>query len=73
MESDDLAGAAALRWPVMPHAGDSAAAAVGALYQSHAVALIRLAYLMLGDRPSAEDAVQDAFCPWTPQTSTAAW
>ncbi len=56
MESDDLAGAAALRWPVMPHAGDSAAAAVGALYQSHAVALIRLAYLMLGDRPSAEDA-----------------
>jgi DNA-directed RNA polymerase specialized sigma24 family protein len=26
------------------------------------VGLIRLAYLMLGDRPSAEDAVQDAFC-----------
>ena len=38
MESDDLAGAAALHWPVMSHAGDSAAAAVGALYQSHAVA-----------------------------------
>ena len=29
---------------------------------SHAVSLIRLAYLMLGDRAAAEDAVQDAFC-----------
>ena len=76
MESDDLGGAAALRWPdpgrpdpgrpdpqgAQPQAGDSAAAAVGALYQSHAMGLIRLAYLMLGDRPGAEDAVQDAFC-----------
>jgi RNA polymerase sigma-70 factor (sigma-E family) len=33
-----------------------------ALYQHHAVGLIRLAYLMLGDRAGAEDAVQDAFC-----------
>ena len=77
MESDDPGGAAALRWtdpgwtdsgstdsgwPDPQHAGDSAEAAVGALYQSHAVGLIRLAYLILGDRPSAEDAVQDAFC-----------
>ena len=35
--------------------------AVAALYQSHALALIRLAYLMLGDRHAAEDVVQDAF------------
>jgi RNA polymerase sigma-70 factor (sigma-E family) len=71
MESDDPASAAALRWTdsgwpdthnTAARADDSAAAAVGALYQSHAVGLIRLAYLMLGDRPSAEDAVQDAFC-----------
>jgi RNA polymerase sigma-70 factor (sigma-E family) len=70
MESDDPASAAALRWTdsgwpdthnTVARADDSAAA-VGALYQSHAVGLIRLAYLMLGDRPSAEDAVQDAFC-----------
>jgi RNA polymerase sigma-70 factor (sigma-E family) len=71
MESDDPGSAAALRWTdsgwpdthtTVARANDSAAAAVGALYQSHAVGLIRLAYLMLGDRPSAEDAVQDAFC-----------
>jgi RNA polymerase sigma-70 factor (sigma-E family) len=41
---------------------DSAGTAVGALYQAHAVSLIRLAYIMLGDRPAAEDVVQDAFC-----------
>jgi RNA polymerase sigma-70 factor (sigma-E family) len=36
--------------------------AVGALYQASALGLIRLAYIMLGDRPSAEDVVQEAFC-----------
>jgi DNA-directed RNA polymerase specialized sigma24 family protein len=35
---------------------------VGALYQATAVGLIRLAYVILGDRQSAEDVVQDAFC-----------
>jgi hypothetical protein len=40
----------------------SAAQAVTALYEGHALALIRLAYLMLGDRHAAEDVVQDAFC-----------
>jgi RNA polymerase sigma-70 factor (sigma-E family) len=35
---------------------------VGALYRAQAVGLIRLAYLMLGDRAAAEDVVQDAFC-----------
>ena len=32
-----------------------------ALYQAHATGLVRLAMLMLGDQPSAEDVVQDAF------------
>jgi RNA polymerase sigma-70 factor (sigma-E family) len=36
--------------------------AVGGLYQAHAVGLIRLAVVMLGDRPTAEDVVQEAFC-----------
>jgi hypothetical protein len=35
-----------------------AAAAVTRLYQGHAVGLIRLAVVMLGDRPAAEDVVQ---------------
>ena len=38
-----------------------AAAAITALYQVHAVGLIRLAVVLLGDRPTAEDVVQDAF------------
>jgi RNA polymerase sigma-70 factor (sigma-E family) len=41
---------------------DNAGSAVGALYLAYAVSLIRLAYIMLGDRPAAEDVVQDAFC-----------
>jgi RNA polymerase sigma-70 factor (sigma-E family) len=39
-----------------------AAQAVTALYEAHAVGLIRLAVVMLGDRAAAEDVVQDAFC-----------
>jgi RNA polymerase sigma-70 factor (sigma-E family) len=42
-------------------AGGDAQAAVTALYQVHAVGLIRLAVVMLGDRAAAEDVVQDAF------------
>jgi RNA polymerase sigma-70 factor (sigma-E family) len=38
-----------------------AARTVTALYEAHAVALIRLAVIMLGDRAAAEDVVQDAF------------
>ena len=41
---------------------DAAAAAVTRLYEVHAVGLIRLAMVMPGDRQSAEDAVQEAFC-----------
>jgi RNA polymerase sigma-70 factor (sigma-E family) len=40
----------------------AAANAVTALYQSHALGLTRLAFMVLGDRQSAEDVVQDAFC-----------
>lgn len=39
-----------------------AAAVVTSLYEIHAVGLIRLAVVMLGDRAAAEDTVQDAFC-----------
>ena len=65
MEPDDPAGSAALRWldPAMDAStGSDPEAAVGALYRAQAVGLIRLAYLMLGDRAAAEDVVQDAFC-----------
>lgn len=34
---------------------------VTALYQQHAAGLVRLAMLMLGDQPAAEDVVQEAF------------
>ena len=69
MEPEDLSGSAVLRWPEPGPAPDPAGgaeaavgAAVGALYRAQAVGLIRLAYLMLGDRAAAEDVVQDAFC-----------
>jgi len=39
-----------------------ASEAVTAIYQRHALGLTRLAFLMLGDRQTAEDVVQDAFC-----------
>lgn len=41
---------------------DDAGPPVTALYQAHGVGLIRLAVVMLGDRPAAEDVVQEAFC-----------
>jgi RNA polymerase sigma-70 factor (sigma-E family) len=34
---------------------------VGTLYQEHALGLVRLAKIMLGDQAAAEDIVQDAF------------
>jgi len=32
------------------------------LYEAHALGMIRLAHIMLGDQQSAEDVVQEAFC-----------
>jgi DNA-directed RNA polymerase specialized sigma24 family protein len=34
---------------------------VTALYRAHALGLVKLAVLMVGDQPTAEDMVQDAF------------
>lgn len=42
-------------------AAQAAGSEVAALYKAHAVSLTRLAYVMLGDRPAAEDVVQEAF------------
>jgi RNA polymerase sigma-70 factor (sigma-E family) len=39
----------------------AAAASVTALYAEHALGLVRLAVVIMGDRPAAEDIVQDAF------------
>ena len=41
--------------------GLEASQRVSALYQTHALALKKLAFLMTGDQPTAEDIVQDAF------------
>jgi RNA polymerase sigma-70 factor (sigma-E family) len=65
MESNRRGSAAALA--AAGHAGpggyDAARAeqAVTELYEAHALGLIRLAHIMLGDRSSAEDVVQEAF------------
>jgi RNA polymerase sigma-70 factor (sigma-E family) len=40
---------------------DAAERAVTELYEAHALGMIRLAHIMLGDQHSAEDVVQDAF------------
>jgi len=72
MKPDPLDSAAALSLPgLLPPVrelngtameADEPAVAVGALYQATATGLIRLAYVILGDRQAAEDVVQDAFC-----------
>jgi RNA polymerase sigma-70 factor, ECF subfamily len=41
--------------------GRTAEEAVRALYEAHALELVRLAMVMVGDRPTAEDVVQEAF------------
>ena len=47
--------------PVPPGAAADPADQVTALYQAHALGLLRLAVIMLGERQAAEDVVQDAF------------
>ncbi len=51
--------------PAAPDALDwrgDARRTVTSLYEAHAVGLIRLGVVMLGDRAAAEDVVQEAFC-----------
>ena len=72
MKGDPLDNASALSLPGLLPPGrepggtatraEEPAVAVGALYQATAIGLIRLAYVILGDRQAAEDVVQDAFC-----------
>jgi RNA polymerase sigma-70 factor (sigma-E family) len=46
--------------PAHPRA--DAAGAITALYAEHALGLVRLAHIMLGNPAAAEDVVQEAFC-----------
>ena len=56
-------------WPDFPGAsavtsgpaGQDPGPEVTALYEAHALSLIRLAYVVIGDPAAAEDVVQDAF------------
>jgi RNA polymerase sigma-70 factor (sigma-E family) len=57
-ESLHIPGRGAVRTVDAERAPDRA---VTALYESHALSLTRLAYVMLGDRAAAEDVVQEAF------------
>src|SRR5580692_1861016 len=57
-----VSGAGSGTGPPDDEARADAARAVTALYETHAVGLIRLAVVMLGDRAAAEDVVQEAFC-----------
>jgi RNA polymerase sigma-70 factor (sigma-E family) len=54
---DFLSTDTSLRPAPRPRADDG----VTALYAAHAVGLIRLGYVMLGDRAAAEDVMQEAF------------
>jgi RNA polymerase sigma-70 factor (sigma-E family) len=62
MDFDDRGVVDEIHFPGPLRRSRHAEAAVEALYQGHAPGLIRLAYVMLGDRPASEDVVQEAFC-----------
>jgi RNA polymerase sigma-70 factor (sigma-E family) len=47
--------------PVQLSPGDDADSAVAALFQSHRLAMVRLAVLLVDDLETSEDVVQDAF------------
>lgn len=65
------AGATTARAPGAPDLAE-AEVAVTALYQVHALGLVRLAHVMLGDRAAAEDIVQEACSTCAPRCSMAA-
>jgi RNA polymerase sigma-70 factor (sigma-E family) len=66
MKPDLTGSASALGTAARAGSGRAEAAtaerAVTQLYEAHALGMIRLAHIMLGDRQSAEDVVQEAFC-----------
>jgi RNA polymerase sigma-70 factor (sigma-E family) len=65
MESNLTESTGAVAAAGLAKAGPSPTAserAVTELYQAHALGMIRLAHIMLGDQQSAEDVVQEAFC-----------
>jgi RNA polymerase sigma-70 factor (sigma-E family) len=66
MESNSGGSVTALGAAAPAGPGQAGAAAAGRavtqLYEAHALGMIRLAHIMLGDRQSAEDVVQEAFC-----------
>jgi RNA polymerase sigma-70 factor (sigma-E family) len=59
-QADPLAGATAAS--LDDRADPGAEQAISDLYAAHAIGLIRLAVVMLGNRQAAEDVVQEAFC-----------
>ena len=52
---------ASIPYPRPPDPEGDATHSVTALYDAHAISMIRIALVMLGDRAAAEDVVQDAF------------
>jgi len=56
------APAGATAAPLDDRADPGAEQAISELYAAHAIGLIRLAVVMLGNRQAAEDVVQEAFC-----------
>jgi RNA polymerase sigma-70 factor (sigma-E family) len=61
MVTANNAGAGDLRAAARTRVTVNASELVGDLFEYHAVRLIRMAVLLLGDQSSAEDVVQDAF------------
>jgi DNA-directed RNA polymerase specialized sigma24 family protein len=61
MVTANNAGAGELRAAARARAAVNAGELAGDLFEYHAVRLIRMAVLLLGDQSSAEDVVQDAF------------
>ena len=55
------AGTSGLRATTPPRAPTASGQLVDELYRGHALRLTRMALLLVGDRPSAEDVVQEAF------------
>jgi DNA-directed RNA polymerase specialized sigma24 family protein len=61
-DSSSLEHSRAATRPGRAAAGNGQAeSAVTVLYEAHALGLTRLAHIMLGDKASAEDVVQEAF------------